>query len=436
MSTPAPDPSYFTRAVTELARQRTVTTTQAIFNEHGTKVLEKDVTLHPNLYERLMQHRLSAPLEESVTTLPAITPTLLQESVAQALERVPLFERMVSDSDTRALLLESITRIPLPEPIAFQLTLASEMRPHLYAHLVDTALVAAWLAMDPAHPSHVRVVQAATTGLLHDIGMLHLDPVLLDYRQEINEALQRELYTHPLVAYVLADNQGIYPKEVLQGILDHHEFIDGSGYPRALTEHALGPMARILALTELIVGAFAPGRVVSEQRLSIVLRMNMHRYDETLAKRVLELLRPYPELIGSPLPLLEQPGALLLAIHDALEQWPTQLPAGEHHSDFTLLSDQVQRLQHNLARVGAAREQLDAVGDTRGDFILHHELTLLVDEAVWQLRALARQTRQHWHGEHGHTLPTALAQWLERVDATLARANAARDSAAAHDSAA
>jgi hypothetical protein len=424
------DPSHFIRAVTDLGSQRPVITTQAIFNVHGIKVLENGTAIQPNLYDRLMQHRLSAPLEDCVTSVPSITSAIVQESVAQALERVPLYERMFGDIDSRALLLESVARIPLPNAIAFQLTLACEMRPKLYAHLIDTALVAGWLAMDPPQPSHARVVHATTVGLLHDIGMLHLDPVLLDYRQEIDQALQRELWTHPIISHLLADHQHVYPKDVLQGILDHHEFMDGSGYPRALSAHDLGPMARILALTELVAGANANGRMLTEHRLSVMLRMTMHRYDHDLAKRVLELLRPYPEVIGSTRPLLDNPAAHLLAIHAVLAQWPQQwsaqtTPTERHSADFAFIADQVLGLQHNLARVGAAPEHLDQLGDTQPDRILHTELTLLVEEATWQLRAIERQTRQRWHGEEGHELPAHLAQWLQRVNATVANCNLA-----------
>lgn len=397
MDTVAHDPRHFTHAVTEFGARHEVVTTHPILNLQGVKILEQGSRVNPDLYERLMQHRLAAPLEQCVRSVPSVVPTSVQERVAQAIARVPLYERMVADSDTRNLLLDSMTRIPLPEAIAFQLTLASEMLPDLFDHLIDTALVSAWLALDPTHPSHARVMHAACVGLLHDLGMLHLDPVLLDYRQEIDEQLQRTLYTHPLLSHTLANNQNCYHHDILLGILNHHEFLDGSGYPRGLHAASLGDMARIVALAELVVGAYAPGRVVSEQRLSIVLRMNMHRYDETLAQRVLELLRPYPEIIGSTLPLLEHPAFHLQAVHRALAQWPlsgaTQTGSMHHLADLSFMAEQIEQLQHSLARVGAAPEQLALIDTLEPDLMLQHELTLLVDEAAWQLRALARPGR-------------------------------------------
>jgi hypothetical protein len=420
----ATDPAHFTKVVAEFGGHKPVIATRPIFNAHGTKVLEMGASVNPNLYERLIQHRLSEPLEHCVTSVPSITPANLQKSVAEAIERVPLYERMLNDSDARSQLLEAISRIPLPDPIAFQLTLACEMRPTLYAHLVDTAIVSAWLAMDPTHPSHVRVVNAATVGLLHDIGMLHLNPILLDYRHEIDESTLRELYTHPLVSHVLTENQGIYPAEVLDGIRDHHEFMDGSGYPRGQTASSLGMMARILTLTELIVGAHAAGRLMSEHRLSIVLRMNLHRYDETLSRRVLDLLRPYPEIIGSTLPLIDRPAAHLSMVHTVLERWPhmrstNAASAGRPHIDIDYITSQVQCMQHALARVGAAPIHLEQLGETKTDLMLHTELTLLVEEVDWQLRSLIRQIRLRTRRENSHDLVPDIGHWLHEIEETL-----------------
>ena len=63
MSETDTDPQHFTRAVTELGEVRPVLTHCAIFNSQGIKIIEQGVAVNLGLYERLMQHRLSAPIE-------------------------------------------------------------------------------------------------------------------------------------------------------------------------------------------------------------------------------------------------------------------------------------------------------------------------------------------------------------------------------------
>lgn len=432
MLSPSQETQHFTRAVTELGSKRTVITTRAIFNDLGVKIVDKGVAVRPNLYARLLQHHLSAPLEESVSSPNCVGPDDLRNGVLAACKRVPLYARMASDPETRRLLLDTVRRIPLPAAIAFQLTVASEMHPRLMDELLETTLVAAWLAMDPHKPSRTRMLHAATAGLLHDMGLLHLDPALLRPHQTIDDGQRRQLYSHPLVSHILAQNQARYPAEVLQGIADHHEFLDGSGYPRGLYGDQIGALARILALAEVVVHAHAPGRVVSELRLSIMLRMNLHRYDETLVRRILDLLHVATDPDKAAVPLAANPVAHLLAIDAALQHWPAGLNQPHdwpesRRRDFDAVAAQVQRLHLNLAQVGAAPKQLAYLGEDELDAGLQMELTLLVDEAAWQLRSL---TRQFLHRCSNHTEGEKLAElqaWVQATETSLAGIAQARE---------
>lgn len=415
---------HFTRAVTELGSKRTVITTRAIFNDQGVKIVEKGVAVQPNLYERLLQHHLSVPLEDSVSSPNCMTPRGLREGAQAACKRVPLYARMANAPETRRLLLDTIQRIPLPAAIAFQLTVASEMHPRLMDELLETTLVATWLAMDTDKPSRTRMLHAATVGLLHDIGMLHLDPALLNPHQRIDDGQRRQLYSHPLVSHVLAQNQTVYPAEALQAIADHHEFMDGSGYPRGLSGDQISPLARILALAEVVVHAHGPGRGVSEHRLSIMLRMNMHRYDEVLVKRLLGLLRVDAKPKDTTVPLVTNPVAHLLSIDTTLNRWPGDRicqDAWSHRQrkDFAAVASQLQRLRFNLAQVGAAPDQLAQLGEDDLDSGLQVELTLLVEEASWQLQALARQCRHRCSTHPDATMPAELSDWLNAVEIAL-----------------
>jgi hypothetical protein len=419
MAEPLTDPRHFTKAVTELGAVRPVVVTHPIISTKGVKIVDKGVALNPGLYERLMQHQLSSPLIDSVASTTPVTGRLLRDSAAELMRTAPLFALIAPEDGVRKLLLGAVERVPLPDPIAFQLTLASETRPELYQHLLFNALVAAWLAID-ARISRFNVNIAATAGLLHDIGMLHLDPQLLDYKSDINRAQRRQLYSHPLVSATLIEVHPEVPREVVRAVLEHHEFLDGSGYPRNLAGSQIGHVGRILALSELIVGAFAAGREAPQLRLSILLRMNMHRYDEALAAKVIGVLRASPDVADSSISLLEDPVAGLLAIDRVLAAWPAHLTdraevSPQRRETLAVLSGQVLQLHRTLARVGAAPQQLTQLGGEPLGVQLQTELTLLAGEAAWQLRTLAREVGRRWHAESGSSLPEDLQQWLDEV---------------------
>ena len=104
-------------------------TNQAIFNNRGIKIIGKGVQINAGLYERLMAHQLTVPIEQSVVSTSTITGQFLRAQTEQALRDLPFFERIGADRKNRSLLLDAMTKMPLPGPIAFQLTLACEVRP-------------------------------------------------------------------------------------------------------------------------------------------------------------------------------------------------------------------------------------------------------------------------------------------------------------------
>jgi hypothetical protein len=419
------NPDYFTKAVTELGEKRPVVTTEAIFNDRGVKILEKGVAVNAKLYDRLIAHKLPIPIEQSVRSVPMITGPVLREHAEQAMREVPFFERIGADPKHRSLLLDSLDKLTLPEPMAFQLLLANEVRPALFRHSVQMALFAAWLSLTPV-VSRYDLGMAAAAGLLHDIGMLHLDPRLLQPEDEITSLQRRQLYSHPLVSAVLIERHHEYPRELLRAVKEHHEFLDGSGYPRNLQGDAIGPLGRILSLGELVTSMLESGRDAPEMRLWVQLRMNKHRYDAALVARVQQHLRPQSELTGEGLELLEDPVGRLQEINATVSDWPAaalqELPLSDGRREgMAAVMVQSSQLRRTLATVGVADLQLTQLGGETLDEALRLELSLLAQEALWQLRALTRQTKRRWRLGDEPAYPEPLQTWLDRADALVAK---------------
>lgn len=404
-----------------------VVTTQAIFNDRGIKIIEQGVQINAGLYERLMAHALTKPIEESLTSTATMTGSALRDHAEQALCELPFFARISADRRIRSLLLDTLEKLPLPAPLAFQITLASEVHPALFRHSIDMALLAAWLTLSPL-VARFDISLAAAAGLLHDIGMMHLDPVLLAPQQDIDSEQSRQLYAHPLVSTALIERHHQYPRELLRAVKEHHEFLDGSGYPSNLRGQAISPLGRVLSISDVVTTMLAPQREANELRLSVLLRMNRHRYDAALLERVLQHLEPHADLHANAGARMADPVSRLLEIDAALSSWPVgqvlQVSLhGPRHEGMAAVTEQAAQLRRTLASVGVTPQQLAQVGADAQDEFLQSELTLLAQEATWQLRALARQTRRRWQLEPDGQYPVALHAWLERVDALVSSIN-------------
>ena len=146
------------------------------------------------------------------------------------------------------------------------------------------ALLSAHLA-GAAGGSQAQVGAAATAGLLHDLGMLHIRPDLLDSEERLSGDELKPIYVHPLTSSMLVDRFADYSKEIVRAIVEHHERLDGSGYPRGLSGDAVSPLGRVLALAEVVTAMFDGQRQLPEQRVSLLLRINPRRYDPAMSPR-------------------------------------------------------------------------------------------------------------------------------------------------------
>jgi len=118
---------YFSQAVVELGKKQPVIASCAIFNANGIKIVDKGTAINQGLYERLVQHKLSEPIESCVSSSNMVTGKTLRISAEAILNDIPFFMRMAPDNRSRKLLLDAIETVPLPAPIAIQLTIARDV---------------------------------------------------------------------------------------------------------------------------------------------------------------------------------------------------------------------------------------------------------------------------------------------------------------------
>jgi putative nucleotidyltransferase with HDIG domain len=87
--------------------------------------------------------------------------------------------------------------------------------------------------------------------MLHDIGKATIPLTLLE-KEDCIEGRERALFeTHPLAGYVaLKRTPGISP-ELLDAVMHHHEYLDGSGYPDALGASSIPDLVRILTIADI-----------------------------------------------------------------------------------------------------------------------------------------------------------------------------------------
>lgn len=87
--------------------------------------------------------------------------------------------------------------------------------------------------------------------MLHDVGKAGIPLAVLDKPERLNEDERRLIETHPALGHqALRTNPGI-SDEVLDAVLHHHEYLDGSGYPDGLMGESIPDLTRILTISDI-----------------------------------------------------------------------------------------------------------------------------------------------------------------------------------------
>jgi HD-GYP domain-containing protein (c-di-GMP phosphodiesterase class II) len=98
-------------------------------------------------------------------------------------------------------------------------------------------------------PTRLRVL--ATGGLLHDIGKLSVPDEILKKPGPLDDDEFAVIKLHPEWGHRLLGELGGFPEPVRRLVLDHHERLDGSGYPNRLAGEALDLETRVLAVCDV-----------------------------------------------------------------------------------------------------------------------------------------------------------------------------------------
>lgn len=98
---------------------------------------------------------------------------------------------------------------------------------------------------------------AHTAGLLHDIGKFALSDRVMERGGQLQESDWRGIRRHPDIGAELLRDIGVYGP-VAEIIRQHHERIDGRGYPRGITGDEIQPIAKIVAVAEVYDTLTAP----------------------------------------------------------------------------------------------------------------------------------------------------------------------------------
>ena len=116
-----------------------------------------------------------------------------------------------------------------------------------YAHGLQVAVYLVAFGRHLGFP-RAELAQLGTIGLLLDIGKIKLPRALLEKRGRLTPEEFETVKGHVNLGLEILAVTPNWPVEVLEGIAQHHERMNGSGYPRALKAEQIGIFGRMAGI--------------------------------------------------------------------------------------------------------------------------------------------------------------------------------------------
>ena len=191
---------------------------------------------------------------------------------------------------------ESITRSPEASLLVMQMR---RFQKDQFTHAVNVCVLSLVVATIEGLGDDISALGVGA--LLHDIGETRLPRTLVRKLNNFTDAESHLLKQHPTLGAALLAQCKDIPAPAQRIVLDHHERIDGSGYPAGAVGTDLSFLSQLVALTDsyddMLSGRNQAALQPTEVLRQLYLQANTGSVDRNLVEKVIRGLGVYP--IGS-----------------------------------------------------------------------------------------------------------------------------------------
>lgn len=263
-------------------------------------------------YKRKLQ-RCEKNFNRSMAQLRSITGKIKSRPVTAIREAEMLVEEMVDA------LLES-------DNVALHLMNEGKENEDIYCHSLNVAVLSMMLARS-CGMAHEDIKTIAMGALFHDMGKLKIPTAILRKTTPLTEPEENYLRMHTRYSTDLANLTADFPEDAKSILAQHHELLDGSGYPKQLHGDQITPMAQLVA----VVNAYDnlchpqdPARArIPYSALSYLFKHKKEAYNNDYLALLIRLLGVYPP--GSVVQLSNQQLGLVISVNTDSLLYPNVL---------------------------------------------------------------------------------------------------------------
>ncbi len=136
-------------------------------------------------------------------------------------------------------------------------------------HAFNSMAVGLWIWITSSDRNYRRreLDKAALAFFLHDIGMAKIPQFILTKSTRLSNEDREKINIHPLLGYKIMQKMDMAYDELNRCVMEHHERLNGSGYPQRLKSSQISEIGRICAVADafsamVTTRSYAPAKMM------------------------------------------------------------------------------------------------------------------------------------------------------------------------------
>jgi HD-GYP domain-containing protein (c-di-GMP phosphodiesterase class II) len=218
---------------------------------------------------------------------------LIKEILEKGLRNEPFETKKIKD--IVEVLIEQLS-LSNPELVSFTLTWQASN--YLYTHSLNVCILSILMGLG-LHYDKVRLTELGVAAILHDIGMIKVTDIS-NKPGKLSEDEYARIKHHPIFGVEILNLTKDLSKTVIYVAGQHHEYVDGEGYPKGLQADQISDYAKIVTIVDAYEALTHPrahrDRLLPYDAVKTILQ-DKGRFDSRLLKVLIEQIGIFP--IGS-----------------------------------------------------------------------------------------------------------------------------------------
>jgi putative nucleotidyltransferase with HDIG domain len=145
----------------------------------------------------------------------------------------------------------------------------------IYFHSLNVSVIAMMIGRAKGYPAET-IKEIAFASLFHDIGKIRIPTAIVRKQTPLTEPERNYLKMHTKYGLEISQNIKEFPDSARRVIEQHHELLDGSGYPQGLKGDEIDELAQVIAVANAFDNLCHPN-VPSEQKIPYVALSHLYK---------------------------------------------------------------------------------------------------------------------------------------------------------------